>query len=489
MKREAAILVFARLANYGVMLLSPLFLVRLLSVEQFGEYREFMLYAGILQWIAGFSINDSLLYFIPANPDRIRSFIRSSMLLVAGVSGLLVTALLVTDAALHGSLLGWFALPLALYLFAFANFDFWEGLFLAEGRTTAVLVYSTVRLAARMIVVVAAAAIWRDVLVIAWALVATEVVRLLISAVAWWLWDRRQKVTQVLQSAREQWRFCAQTGMSRLVIMLNRNAGALLIARLLGPVPLARYTVATYPEPAVGAISKSVFMVTLPEIVRRRRTSGNAALDVWKRGVSWVCAGMFPLLVLFLVRAEDFIHVAFGIEYVAAAPLLQAFVIVMARNCVDFATPMQAIGETRPLLKCNVASLLVNAAALAVLMPWLGALGAVLAFAISTLVEPLVLAPMVMRRYGQRFASLLDWRELGRILTATVVAGLVAAMPRIPGLPLALDLLVASAAASLAYLAMLLVQRSECAAIAITAVRQRAWPARSRAVAPGRGSR
>ncbi len=489
MKRQAAILVFARLANYGVMLLSPLFLVRLLSVEQFGEYREFMLYAGILQWIAGFSINDSLLYFIPADPARKRAFIRSSMLLVALASGLLVLGVLGTDAIMQGGLLGWFALPLALYVFSFANFDFWEGLFLAAGRSTAVLIYSTVRLAARMIVVVVAAAVWRDVQVIVWALVATEVLRLLISAVAWWLWDRRQPVAQVLNAAREQWRFCAQTGMARLVIMLNRNAGALLIARLLGPVPLARYTVATYPEPAVGAITKSVFLVTLPEIVRRRQSIGNAALDVWKRGVSWVCAGMFPLLVMLLVRAEDFIHVAFGAEYVPAAPLLQAFVIVMARNCVDFATPMQAIGETRPLLKCNVAALLVNAAGLAVLMPWLGALGAVLAFALAMMVEPLLLAPLVMRRYEQRFAGLLQWRELAKVVVATGVAGLVIAIPGLPGLPLFLNLALAGGAAALAYLAVLLALRSECAAIALSSFRQRVWPARARVAAPGQGSR
>src|SRR5690606_6769138 len=279
-------------------------------------------------------------------------------------------------------------------------------------------------------------------------------------------------VTQVLQSAREQWRYCAQMGLSRLVIMLNRNAGALLIARLLGPVPLARYTVATYPEPAAGAISKSVFLVTLPEIVRRRRSAGDAALEVWKRGVSWVCAGMFLPLALLVVCAEDFIHLAFGVEYVPAAPLLQAFVIVMARNCVDFATPMQAIGETRPLLKTNVVSLLVNAAALAVLMPWLGALGAVLAFAVSTLVEPLMLAPLVMQRYGQRLTGLLHWRELAKILVATAIAAGVATLPGVPRLPLVLDLGLAAVAASVAYLLVLLLLRSECAVIAITSFRQ-----------------
>src|SRR5690606_14980007 len=191
------------------MMLSPLFLVRLLSVEQFGEYREFMLYAGILQWIAGFSINDSLLYFIPVDPKRTRVWIRSSILLVALVSTAVVGITLGADALMRGELLGWFAVPLAIYLLAFANFDFWEGWYLSTGRTTAVLVYSTLRLGLRMAVIVVAAAVWRDVQVVVWSVAIAEALRLLGSALLWWRWDRARRDGQgIIPSLREQWRFC-----------------------------------------------------------------------------------------------------------------------------------------------------------------------------------------------------------------------------------------------------------------------------------------
>lgn len=473
MKRQAAVLVFARIANYGVMLLSPLFLVRLLTVEQFGAYREFMLYAGILQWIAGFSINDSLLYFIPQGPQRVRVWIRSSLVLVAVVSLTLVAALLGVDLLMQGELLQWFALPLVLYVLAFSNFDFWEGWYLATGRTLAVLVYSTIRLAVRMAAVVLATAIWRDVHVTIWVLVATEVLRLAGSAWFWRRWDRGQQEAGIWQAAREQWRFCLSTGLSRLVVMLNRNIGSLLIARLLGQAALARFTVATYPEPVISAISKSVFLVAMPELVRRRRAEGNAALEVWKRSVSWVCLGVLPLLAFTLVAARELILVAFGEDYVIAAPLLQAFLIVMARNCVDFATPLQAIGETRPLLYCNGAALLVNAAALAVLMPAMGSLGVVLAFALAMLVEPLLLAPLVARRYGQRAGRLLHWKELAKILLAAVASAVTVHAVRTAGLAPLAFLFVAGVAWVVSYAIVLVVLRSECFTRALQLIRLR----------------
>ena len=462
MKRQAAVLAFARLTNYGVMLLSPLFLVRLLTVEQFGEYREFMLYAGILQWMAGFSINDSLLYFIPLRPERQRAWIRSSILLVAAASALLMGIMLGADAFSGGRLLGWFALPLALYVLAFANFDFWEGWFLATGRTLHVLVYSTVRLVVRMAAVVIAAAVWRDVQVVVWVVVATECLRVVISAACWWWWDRRQAQAVMRPSIIEQWRFCLSTGLSRLVVMFNRNIGAVLIARVLGPVTLARFTVATYPEPVVSAISKSVFLVTLPELVRRRRQEGNVALEVWKRSVSWTCAGIFVMLGFVLVCAPELILVAFGPDYVPAAPLLQAFLIVMARNCVDFPIALQALGQTRPQLVSNLVALVVNGVALALLMPAYGALGVVFAFAIASVVEPLMLAPLVGRHYGQRLRELLHWGELGKIVLATAAAAASAAALRGLSLPAPLYLLLAAMAAAAAHGLVLVLLRSYC---------------------------
>ena len=80
---KAIVLSIARIANYGLMLLSPVLLVRILPVEQFGRYREFLVYTSLLIAIAGFNINDSLLYFIPAHARSRWLVVRQTTLLVS----------------------------------------------------------------------------------------------------------------------------------------------------------------------------------------------------------------------------------------------------------------------------------------------------------------------------------------------------------------------------------------------------------------------
>ena len=64
------------------MLLSPFFMVRLLNVEQFGEYRDFLLYSTIILTVVEFSANGSLAYFIPREPSRERLYFTQASMFV-----------------------------------------------------------------------------------------------------------------------------------------------------------------------------------------------------------------------------------------------------------------------------------------------------------------------------------------------------------------------------------------------------------------------
>ena len=62
--KQAAVVSLSRFANYGLVLFSPIVLVRLFTVGEFGRYREFLVYSSVLASITAFSIPNSLLFFV-----------------------------------------------------------------------------------------------------------------------------------------------------------------------------------------------------------------------------------------------------------------------------------------------------------------------------------------------------------------------------------------------------------------------------------------
>src|ERR1044072_8320586 len=208
---RAAVISITRLMNQGLLLISPMLLTRLLSVEQFGEYREFLLYASVLDVLAGFNVFTSLLRFVAHQPEHRQQYVDQALLMVFGSSTLVIAGTALLNWIFHGALVGDYMLQLGLFLFVYTNLDYWENMWLAQRRVGAVFAYTTGRLAARIATVVTAAWLTSDVQVIIWSLITLEAVRFVASLIAWARY--RQHGRPRLQSGwREQLRFRRRTG-------------------------------------------------------------------------------------------------------------------------------------------------------------------------------------------------------------------------------------------------------------------------------------
>jgi O-antigen/teichoic acid export membrane protein len=422
---RAAILTLSRLANYGLMLISPIILVRLLTVEQFGEYREFLLYASVLQSIAVFSINDSLLYCIPAQPRSRWRTVRQTSVLIGCSSLLTVLALTVIDRASGGHVVGTLLLPLCAFTLLAANLDFWDYFWVATDRAVLVFVYAAARLGARVAVATVTAALTRDVRMIVWALVALEGARLIGVAVVVAVVERSSSEPKLDDPWREQLRYCVPSGAASVLAMLNRNLSSLVVTKVLGAVALAQYTIGRYGEPVVVTLRNSVSSVVLPEMVRRERGGREASLALWQQATVVNTILLFPVIVLIERYARPLVILMFGRPYAEAAVVLQLYMLVVVRECFDFAPALRARNRTRPLVESNAASIIACGALLAVLVPMAGVAGAMLAFAVGAWVDAAWLTVRTQRHYRVGFGKLIPWSSIGRVAAAALIAGVV----------------------------------------------------------------
>jgi O-antigen/teichoic acid export membrane protein len=421
---RTAILTLSRLASFGLQLISPIFLVRLLTVADFGHYREFLLYASILQAFAQFSINDSLLYCVPANPGSPWRLARQTAVLTLCSSSLVVLVLAMLDIASGGELVHGYLLPLVAYTLVSVNLDFWEYLWLANGRAQPVFLYSAGRLAIRVAVVVVTAAVTHDFHAVIWALVGLESARFVAAAVALWVFDRSLHEPPLREPWRDQLRFCIPSGTASLLAMLNRNISNVIVARLLGAVALAQYAIGRFGEPVVATVRSSISAVILPEMVRKDRgaASGGTALALWQKATVVNTIMLFPVVVLVVRYAEPLVTLVFGANYATAALIMQIYMLVVIRECFDFAPALRAVNRTRPLVESNVAGLLTCAVAMLLLIPVAGLAGAMLAFVIGSYVDASWLAWRTLSAYGVGVRQLLPWLSITRTALAAAMA-------------------------------------------------------------------
>lgn len=412
--------------NRGLIILSPIILVRLLSVEDYGRYREFLMYATVLAGIGMFGINGSLLRFIPNRPQHGWYFVNQSVAMTATVSFLLSVAVLGLNTLTDGWLIPEYGPLVVLYTFLFVNFDFWEYLWIAERRPLLIWRYSTGRLLARLLLVTAVAAVTRNVDVIVWSLVGLETVRIVWSMLAWRERDRHSPIHGFGPGGwRERLAYSMPFGTATILITVNRQLANLFVVKFMGPVALAHYAIGTYIQPITNVLRNSLSDVLLGEMSKSEREAHPDRLRLFRRTTVLTTILLIPCAVLLARFAEVIVITLFSEQYRSAVIVFQLYTLALLRDAIDLGVPLRAVNLTAPIMRSNLVAIIVNGALLAVMLPVFGLVGAVVAFLISRLIEGLYLATQILRAYDARWRQLASWADLAKILLAALAAALV----------------------------------------------------------------
>jgi O-antigen/teichoic acid export membrane protein len=455
--RQALVVTVTRLLNQALMLVSPIVLVRLLSVEDFGQYREFLLYATVLGNLAAFSLPNSLLYFVGRQPAAAIGYARRIAISLGVASSITVLAYWLIEALMPQPPLGAMLVPCLLYVLFFTNLDFWEFLWLSQGNSSRVLAYTSGRLFARMVLVCAVAWLTSSVTWILWALVAMEAVRFAVSAVAW----RRIVAAAPAVAPEAPWReqlwFCVPSGVVVFVWTFNSSIGGMIVGQALGEAALAQLVVGSYLLGIIAPLRNSVSDVLMPRLAAQAKAGDLQWIAAWRASTVQVAILLVPVAVGAWVYAEPLVTTLFSSRFAEAAGLLRWQTVMVAIHCLDLALAMRVMGRTQVMLWTSVLTLAVNVGLLLVLVPRMGISGAAVALIAShcsALVFLTWRATSMLQMPARRFLPLAGlFKVLGAALAAAplLAPGFWGGHFGLPGL-LAASLLYASAFAALLWL-------------------------------------
>lgn len=419
---RSLVLALARLMNQGVMMLSPILLVRILEVEEYGRYRQFMVLAMFLASVAGFSIAGNVSYFVARSPREAATYLTNSCLLLLIATAIASVVLLIGHAWIVPDEIAEYWVLLALYVPLYVNLDLVTSYWLANKRSDVVLYYSFCQVLVRLGAVVGAAYVFRSVAMVFVVAVAVEACK----SAGLYVWLRWKGLLVFRWNGavlREQLKFIVPFGSGTLLYNVNENFGKLLVAGSLGPAPLAIYSIAAYQVPVLTVLKSALSEVIFPDMVQRSSSRPLDGLKLWQRTNVLYFLCVCPVWMLLTYHAEPIIRLLFTDAYVAATPFFQVMLVVMVRQCFDFSTPLRSVGHTSPFVTANVFGLLINATLTLLLIRPFGLWGPTLGIVVCHIWLMIYLGVVTAAKYEVAFAELLQWSKLFRIILAAA-AGL-----------------------------------------------------------------
>lgn len=418
--KRTVILSFSRFANQAIVLLSPMLLVRILSIGEYGSYREFMVYAGLVGSLVKVGIPHSLAYFLPKYPEREQVWVTQTALFILATTTVAMVAIYLAGDLIRANTSFDFVTALQLYILFFMNLDFMEFYWLGKKRTDYVFYYSSGRLLARIVVVVVSALVTEDAHSIVLSLISLEAIRCFL--VLWyasagkWFTSKLTRASLSLQMS-----YFLPLGAGGIVEMINSRAGMLFISATIGAEALAFYAIGTFASQIVNVLRGAIADVIFPEIVELKHAVAKDALPLWQRATVWYCILIFPVAVLFSYYADAVVTVLFTSEYSAAVPVFSVFAMAMLLDCFDFHLPLRVQNANRFFVIGSVIALVLNLGVLYPMYLLFGLTGPALAFIFSRLMFTAYLGHRMSRLYQVDPGQILQWRNIGKVMSAALI--------------------------------------------------------------------
>jgi len=428
--KQMMLLLVGRAAAFCFSFATPLILVRIFSTETFGLYKQLLLIQGTLTPTLAMGFAASLYYFLPRHPEERAMYVSQTLalLLALGTSGAI---LLIAFKARIGLGLNnvelepyipWLAAFVLMYLLA----SMLEDLMVISKQAPLAMLTIMASEVLRATMVALAAILTGDMFYVVLALLAWAGCRL--TALLLYLRATRSlRFSFSLDRFREQLRYALPFGLAVIVGIVADNLHQYVVSYRYSTAQFAVYTVGYLQIPIVAIAFQSVVDVTIVRLTR-----------LWMEQKSRECARLIgdtvirlsfflvPLSLWLYVSAPDFIRLLFTERFASSVVLFRIFLLMIPMTALTVEYALRSFSDTVYHFKANIVRLVSGLILLLVLVPTWDLAGAAWATVLSMVIMKVLMLYRVCHWLKIGASQLLPWEGLGRILMASVLAGIAA---------------------------------------------------------------
>ncbi|HEX8068934.1 MAG TPA: oligosaccharide flippase family protein [Pyrinomonadaceae bacterium] len=435
---RAAWLMLARTLAFACSFALPLLLVRRLSREDLGVYRQVFLLVTTAINVLPIGFHMSAFYFLPRERERQGQIVLHITLVFALLAGAASLALYLRPALLVSIFGSGELVPLAplvaLLLFLWVGTSHLEYMALANQEVRVATLLIVALQVTRAVLMLSAALAFGTVRALLWAAIAQGVLQA--AALVVYMQMRFRAFGRGVDFAllRRQLSYALPLGLAGLLAAVQLDAHNYFVSHFYGAAAFAVYSTGCFNLPLIHILSDSVGAVMIPRVnVLQKEGRAREIVELTAAMLRKLALVYFACYALLLVVAREFVLVLFTAKYLASLPVfvvnLTMILVYLLSNAYD--PVMRAYAEHRFFLLRLRAVLL--GALLAALWLWTGRLGLV---GVITLVVCCNFAERVAtlwkaaRVVGFRARDVALLKDVGKLALAATAAGVAAAFLR-----------------------------------------------------------
>jgi len=445
-------------------LILGIILVRLISKQTFGTYRQARLVYMFLAGVLSLQLGNSLYYFIPKYGYKLRRILLIQTFLVTFATALIIGGVMFFGAGIIAQIFNNHDLApliriLALYPFVERLVILIPAFMISVDRAVRAGVYTLISVATRIGAVVTMFALGFELSAVMWSVVVVGGIIALIGCADMlrlspgrsWRVDR----SLIAKQFQYSWPLLA----TAIVGTINLQFDRFLISAFFDAPTFAVYSCGAIELPVIAIVTASVSAAMMPNLVTMTEQGRiGDALHTWQEAARKCSFIIFPCFVFFLVFGYDFMVLLYTQEYSLASWPFRIYLCQLPIRVAIYATLFRAVGQTRPIAIGAMVALALNVTVSTALViignkSIISYIGPAVGTVVASYGSWLYLLWQLTRSMSIPFFRIMRWKELTLILLVCVICGLIAFAVPLPSLSLMIKLAVRATI----YLAVLLI--------------------------------
>ncbi len=366
--RRAGPLMLARLGVAAVTFAIPMVLARVLLPADYGTFKQAWLLSNTLFLVLPLGLNQSLVYFVPREPEKMRAWESHALLLTTALGGLAAALLLacgpLVASAFHNPALG----ALMPSIAAFTGFKLAASCFdlawMAQGRIKASAVVRITSEAFYTVCMLTGALLTHTV---AGAFVGV-VIATSAKALACWIALAGPGLVVLPRDLRRQLSYALPFGAAFALVIPQQQFHSYLVSASVTAAAFAVYSVGCFQLPIVDMLYTPVSEILQLGIAEHDAEHDNqGALHLFREAVARLSFVFVPTMAVLGIVAPLLISFLFTDRYLGAVPIFRLAIVSIPMAALPLDGVMRARAQNRFMFRISALKL-----ALTVPLVWLG---------------------------------------------------------------------------------------------------------------------